>query len=72
MDLDHPGIMMSGMLIGTLGLGLFLYGRKTPDLRCLAVGVILSVLPLIAHSYLSLWGVTAACIAGLVAAHRLG
>ncbi len=65
MNLDNPAILMSGLVIGTIGLGLFLYGRKAGSARALLAGVVLGVLPLGVQSLAVLWGATAACLAGL-------
>lgn len=72
LDLDHPAVLFSGLVIGAVGLGLFIYGKKAPDLPTLAAGCVLSALPMVAHSLLALWGVTALCAGGLYAAKRFG
>ncbi len=72
MDLDHPAVLFSGLVIGAVGFGLFLYGKKAPDLPTLAAGCALGVLPMFAHSLVVLWGVTAVCAGGLYAMKRLG
>ena len=61
MDFDHPSVLLSGMLIGAVGMGFFIYGKKNTDLKALLMGVALSVVPLLAHSMLVLWGVTGLC-----------
>jgi len=58
MNLDHPAVLFSGVLIGAIGMGFFVYGKKTPDFRALLFGVLLSVVPLLAHTLLVLWGIT--------------
>lgn len=72
MDLDHPAVLFSGLVIGAVGLGLFLYGKRAPDLPTLAAGAALGVLPLFAHSLVVLWGLTALCGGGLYVVKRLG
>lgn len=66
MNLDNPGILISGMVIGVFGLAMFIYGKKAPDMGILFGGVVLSVLPLVAHTMLALWGIAGACGVGLV------
>jgi hypothetical protein len=39
--------------------------RKAPDYRCLTAGLVLSVHPMMAHTMLALWGLSALCGAGL-------
>ena len=70
MDLDNPAILLSGVIIGSLGLGFFIYGKKSADFRALLMGVALSVLPLFAHSMLALWGLTGLCAGAMYAARR--
>lgn len=72
MDLDNPAVLFSGLILGAVGMGMFIYGKKQGRLDCLAVGVVLSVVPMIAHSLLVIWGVAAACIGGMYAQSRLG
>jgi hypothetical protein len=72
MDLDHPAVLFSGLVLGAIGMGFFIYGKKQARLDCLAIGVVLSVVPLLAHSLLILWGTAAACLGALYAQSRLG
>ena len=72
MELDNPSVLLSGVLIGAVGMGLFIYGKKSADYRALLMGVSLSVLPLLAHTMLVLWGLTGACAALMYAARRFG
>jgi|GEM_PF-1221995 len=60
-DLDNPAVMFSGMLIGMIGLAAIIYGRKAEDIRFVLLGVVLSVVPFLAHTLLALWGVTVGC-----------
>jgi hypothetical protein len=72
MNFENPAIMFSGIVIGAVGLGLFIYGKKAPDFRFLMSGVALSVIPFFAHSMLALWGLSGLCAAALYASRRLG
>ena len=67
MDFDHPGVMFSGLLIGAVGMGIFIYGKKETNIRCLAVGATLCVFPYFVTSMAVLWLAAAACIGGLYA-----
>ncbi|MCB9838173.1 MAG: hypothetical protein H6813_02440 [Phycisphaeraceae bacterium] len=58
MDFDNPAVLFSGMLIGAIGLGLLIYGKKAPDFGCLLSGLALSVIPFFAHTMLALWGLS--------------
>ncbi|MDQ7013008.1 MAG: amino acid transport protein [Planctomycetota bacterium] len=72
MNLDNPGVLFSGLILGAIGMGMFIYGKKQQRLDCLAVGVALSVLPMVAHSLLVIWGVAGACLGGMYAKSRVG
>lgn len=71
MDLDHPGVLFSGLILGCIGMGFFIYGKKQGRFDCLAVGAVLSAIPFFAHSLLVMWGVAAACVGGLYASSRM-
>ena len=72
MDLDHPAVLFSGLILGCIGMGFFIYGKKQGRLDCLAVGLVLGVVPMVAHSLLVIWGVAAACLGGMYAQSRIG
>ena len=72
MNLDNPAFLFSGLLLGAVGMGMFIYGKKQQRLDCLAVGAVLGVLPMVAHSLLLMWGVAGVCIGGMYARSRLG
>lgn len=72
MDLDNPAVLFSGLLIGAVGMGFFIHGKKNADLRSLLAGIALSVIPLVGHSLLVLWGTTGLCATAYYAAARKG
>lgn len=65
MDFDNPSILFSGLLIGAIGMGLFIYGKNAPDFKFLLSGVALSVIPFFAHTMLALWGLSGICATAL-------
>lgn len=65
MDLDHPGVFLSSMLIGVIGMGVFIYGKKSGDFKSLAIGLLMCVFPYFVHSLLVMWLATAACFGGM-------
>ena len=71
MNLDNPAVLFSGMLIGTVGIGFFIYGKKAIDMRFLISGIVLSVLPFFAHTMFALWGLTTLCAAGMYFSNRV-
>lgn len=70
MDLGNPWMLMSGLLIGVVGMVLFNYGRKEADLKTLGVGIAMCVFPYFATTMLFLWLGFAALVGGLYALHR--
>lgn len=65
MDLSNPWLLMSGLIIGLVGLVMFNHGRKELDLKVLGAGVVLFVYPYFVGSVLVLWLIFAAIIGGL-------
>ncbi len=72
MDLDNPAVLISGILIGAVGMGFFMHGKRNADLRTLFAGITLSALPLLAHTMLALWGFTGLCASALYVSNRRG
>lgn len=72
MDLSDPWVLMSGLILGAIGAGLFIYGKKQTDFRCLAAGVALCVVPYFIGSMLVLWLVSAGIVGGLWAWCKYG
>jgi hypothetical protein len=72
MDLSDPWLLISGLVLGAIGAGLFIYGKKQSDLRCLAAGVALCVVPYFIGSVLVLWLFGAGTIGGLWAWCKYG
>ena len=70
MDFDHPSVLFSGLLIGAVGMGFFLHGKRNADLRTLLAGVAFSVIPFMAHTLLALWGITGLCASALYVSNR--
>ena len=70
MDLSSPGILFSGLAIGSIGALLFFYGKKNQDLRCLFTGIAMCVFPYFVSSLAIMWLAAAACLGGLYAWSR--
>lgn len=66
MDMDF-GTLMSAMLIGTFGLGFFVYGKKSQNLLVLGLGLALMIYPYFVHSVLWMWIIAVAVVAGAFA-----
>lgn len=69
MELDM-GMLMSAMLIGAVGMGLFIYGKKQTNIQVLALGLAFMVYPYFVHSVLWMWVIAVAAIAGIYALAR--
>lgn len=65
------GMLLSGLVIGGVGLWLCLHGKREREPATLLAGIGLSVLPMAAHTVLALWGLSAACVVALVAIRKL-
>ncbi len=70
MDLGDPMVLGSGLLIGMIGMVLFVYGKKQGNPKALTTGAVLCVYPYFVGSLLVLWVVFAACLGGLYAWSR--
>lgn len=65
MDLGDPWVLFSGLLIGTVGFVLFMYGKKQANFKCLFTGLAMCVFPYFVSSVLVMWLITGACLGGL-------
>lgn len=64
MDFSDPSIVISAFLIGMVGMGLFIYGKKSEEPKCLGAGIAMCVFPMFIHSLLVMWALTGLCLAG--------
>ncbi len=69
MDLS-PGMMLSGLFIGSVGMGMLVYGKKRGDGKCLLAGIAMSVAPFFGHSLAVMWLIAAGCAAALYGASK--
>jgi hypothetical protein len=67
MDLSNPGALFSGLIIGAIGMGLFIYGKKQQHIPSLLAGVGMCVFPYFVSSLLVMWALAALCLGGLYA-----
>lgn len=70
MDFSHPWSLFSALVIGLIGMAVFLYGKKETNLRCLGVGAALCIFPYFVTSVVAMWLITAACLGALWAGAR--
>jgi hypothetical protein len=71
MDLSAASLFAS-LLVGCVGMGLFLYGKKQARLPQLLVGIALMVFPYFVASALIVYAISAGLVVGLWAAVRAG
>jgi hypothetical protein len=71
MDMN-PSNLMASMLIGTVGLGIFMYGKKQQRLPQLVTGLVLMAFPYFVASTAWMFGIGAGVIAVLVVVVRAG
>lgn len=64
MDFSNPALLFSGLFISVIGMGLFLYGKKAQEIKCLGAGIALCVFPYFVTSLLLMWVLAGACLAG--------
>ncbi len=65
MDLSDTGLLLSGLIVGALGMGVFIYGKKQGNFKCIGIGLGMSIYPYFVPSVLATWLIAAACMAGL-------
>jgi len=65
MDLGDTGLLISGLIIGTLGMAAFIYGKRTQRLKWMGIGLALTIAPWFVHSIVLVWVLAAAGSAGL-------
>lgn len=65
MDLSSPGSLLASLVIGSIGLGLFLYGRKLQRMPQIAVGATLMVYPYFVTGVGPMLGIGGVLLGGL-------
>lgn len=71
MDLSSGGLFLS-LLIGAVGAGFFIYGKKQSRAPQLILGILLSIYPYFVPNLWVMAGIAVALIAGLWLAVRFG
>ena len=72
MDFSNSYLLVSGLIIGAIGVGILMYGKKAMDLKCIGIGLAMCVYPYFVTSMVLLWLIAAACVAGLYLLPRSG
>lgn len=72
MDLSSPGSLIASLVVGSIGLGLFMYGKRMSRAPQLAVGSILMIFPYFVSSVVPMLGISGALLGGLWYTQRHG
>lgn len=64
------GVLMSGVVLGAIGLFMFMYGKREGEPVTLIAGVVLGVLPMVVHALVPLWIVSGIVIGGVMLHRR--
>ena len=72
MDFSNPASFISSALIGLVGVGILMYGKKTFEPKCIGIGIAMCVFPYFVTSVLLMWLIAAACMAGVYYLPRTG
>lgn len=70
MDLGDPGVLISGLILGAVGTGMFVYGKKSEQYLIMFVGAIIAAIPYFVASILFSWLAAAGCVGGLYLHNR--
>ncbi len=65
MDFGNPWALLSGVLIGLVGMTLFMRGKREGQPSSLIGGLALCIYPYFVDNLALMWGSFAACIAGI-------
>ena len=65
MDFSSPGSFMASLAVGSVGFGLFLYGRKQQAMPQLGVGVTMMVYPYFVTGTVLMLGICGVLLGGL-------
>lgn len=66
-----PAALFAGMVVSSLGLGLYLFGKRNQRLAHLVSGLVLMGAPLAVHGALALWALCGVTVASLWLGTRL-
>jgi hypothetical protein len=67
-----PGMLISGLLLSSIGLFFFMHSKRMSDPVGIVGGILLMMLPLFMHSLAILWLVSVGVIGAVLAYRRLG
>ncbi|MCC6785931.1 MAG: amino acid transport protein [Planctomycetes bacterium] len=65
-------VLIAGFVVSTVGLGLFIYGKKQHRAPQMAGGLVMMALPMCGVSALAVWLLGVGVVAGVFGAVRIG
>lgn len=65
MDFTHPAALISSIIIGLIGMLLFIHGKREGSPGPLITGIVLCVFPYFVASAILMWLITGGCLGGL-------
>ena len=65
MDFSDGWLLVSGMIIGSIGVGVLIYGKRMQSMKCLGVGLTMAAYPCFVGSLLVMWALAVVCVAVL-------
>jgi len=65
MDFSNPSALISGLIIGAIGMAVFVYGKKQGHIPALLAGIVLSAEGFFVHSTAAMWLIAVAALGGL-------
>jgi hypothetical protein len=65
MDLGNPWALLSGIMIGLVGMAVFIRGKKEGQVSGLVGGAALCIYPYFVTDMLLMWSLFALCITGI-------
>lgn len=66
-----PAALFAGMAVSSVGLGLYIFGKRNERVPHLLSGLVLMAAPLVLHGALALWALCGVAVAGLWLGGRL-
>ena len=66
MEFPGPALLFSGLMISTVGLGMFMYGKRAERPGSIFAGLGLMIYPIFVTSVLWMWLIAVGCVGALL------
>ncbi len=60
-----PTQLLLGLILGSIGMGVFIYGKNAAKLKCIVIGLVLMIVPMFISTVWADCLLGAACMLGL-------